>query len=92
MPIRFTSDYGVQRVESDSRAADPSQLRWVIKPYLELPESRLRAATWVKLLEPPAACGQDEALLLCQQTEDAWLSWIPDYGEVLLHVSQFLLA
>ena len=47
------------------------------------------ASTWVNLLEPPSAFAYDEALLICQQSEDEWLAWVPEHGEVVLHASQF---
>lgn len=46
-------------------------------------------STWVKVFNPPTAFSFDEALLLCQTSEDQWLAWIPDHGEVLLHVNDF---
>jgi len=45
--------------------------------------------TWVQLLELPNAYSFDEALLLCQFSEDEWVAWIPDYGEAVLHTRQF---
>lgn len=57
------------------------------------PQSREpEASTWVSLLEPPSAFSYDEALLLCQQSEEEWLAWVPDHGEVVLHVNQFCRA
>lgn len=47
-------------------------------------------STWVKLLNPPTAYSFDEAWLLCQVDADHWLAWIPDYGEILLHMAEFL--
>lgn len=44
---------------------------------------------WVKLAILPNSYSHDEALLLCRQSEDEWLAWIPDHGEVILHVSEF---
>ncbi|MGI0485745.1 hypothetical protein ACN4EK_09935 [Pantanalinema rosaneae CENA516] len=46
-------------------------------------------STWVKLLNPPTAFSFDEAWLLCQCSEQSWLAWIPDYGEIMLHVDEF---
>ena len=51
-----------------------------------------QASTWVSLLEPPSQYSYDEALLLCQQSEDEWLAWVPEHGEVVLHVNQFCCA
>ncbi|MGI2906135.1 hypothetical protein [Tolypothrix sp. VBCCA 56010] len=52
-------------------------------------QQKLQASTWVKLLELPSTFSFDEALLLCQVTEDEWLAWIPDHGEELLNTRQF---
>lgn len=52
-------------------------------------QQKLQASTWVKLLELKSAFSFDEALLLCQVTEDEWLAWIPDHGEELLNTRQF---
>ncbi|MBW4469160.1 MAG: hypothetical protein KME45_02025 [Stenomitos rutilans HA7619-LM2] len=46
-------------------------------------------STWVKLQSLPTTYCSDEALLLCQQSEQQWLVWIPDYGEILLDRGQF---
>jgi hypothetical protein len=44
---------------------------------------------WVKLLQPPNEYGFDEAKLLCQESADTWVAWVPDYGEVVLDKSHF---
>jgi len=31
----------------------------------------------------------DEALLLCQTSENEWVAWIPDHGEAVLNTRQF---
>jgi len=46
-------------------------------------------STWVKLFNPPTAFSFDEAWLLCQSSEEKWLAWIPDYGEILLRTDEF---
>lgn len=45
--------------------------------------------TWVHLLELPNEFSFDEALLLCRLSDSNWSAWIPDYGETVLHASQF---
>ena len=45
--------------------------------------------TWVKVLELPNLFSFEEALLLCLISENKWLTWIPDYGEAVLHTGQF---
>ncbi|MDY6781411.1 MAG: hypothetical protein SW833_02455 [Cyanobacteriota bacterium] len=48
-----------------------------------------RANQWVRLLELPHPLSYDEALLLCQQSEEEWVVWIPDCGEAILKTTQF---
>jgi hypothetical protein len=45
--------------------------------------------TWVKLLQPPSEYAFDEAKLLCQDSLETWVAWVPDYGEVVLERGQF---
>ena len=48
------------------------------------------AGQWVKVIEPPAALCQDEALLLCPgDRPDEWVTWMPDCGETMLKRHQF---
>lgn len=49
----------------------------------------LSANTWVKLVQPPTAFSDDEALLLCLDADDRWLAWIPGYGEIVLDLDEF---
>lgn len=44
---------------------------------------------WVKLLQSPSAYGFDEAKLLCQESPNTWVAWVPDYGEIVLERSHF---
>ena len=48
-----------------------------------------KPSTWVKLFNPPTAFSFDEAWLLCQGSDEQWLAWIPDYGEILLNTDEF---
>lgn len=41
--------------------------------------------TWVKLSGIPSSFYFDEAIVLCQESENSWLAWIPEYGEIVLH-------
>lgn len=50
---------------------------------------RLATSRWVKLLQFPNPYSFDEALLLCQVSDDEWVAWIPDHGEVTLHYGEF---
>ena len=45
--------------------------------------------TWVKLAQPLSAYAADEAKLLCQESPDTWVAWVPDHGETVLHKSHF---
>ncbi|NJR66485.1 MAG: hypothetical protein HC772_16050 [Leptolyngbyaceae cyanobacterium CRU_2_3] len=47
-------------------------------------------STWVRLLYPPTAFSFDEAWLLCEIPGDRWLAWVPDHGEVLLTLDEFV--
>lgn len=44
---------------------------------------------WVKLLQPPSEYAADQAQLLCQESTDTWVAWVPDHGEVVLNRSNF---
>ena len=44
---------------------------------------------WVKLFETPSEFSFDEALLLCQDSPETWVAWIPDYGEIVLNRNSF---
>lgn len=44
---------------------------------------------WVKLLQPPSDYSFDEAKLLCQESPETWVAWVPEYGEVVLDRSHF---
>ena len=64
-----------------------SSLAWQILQRRErLP--KFAPSMWVKLLNPPTAFSFDEAWLLCRYTDNHWLAWIPDYGEILLHTDE----
>lgn len=48
--------------------------------------------TWVKLFQVPNEYCADEALLLCQESFDTWVAWVPGYGEILLDRNNFSVA
>lgn len=54
-----------------------------------VPAPKLAPSMWVKLFNPPTAFSFDEAWLLCQCSEEKWLAWIPDYGEISLSTNEF---
>jgi hypothetical protein len=64
-------------------------LDWSNKSYFKPSQQELQADTWVYLLELPSTFSYDEALLLCQTSEDEWVAWIPGHGEAVLHAHQF---
>lgn len=45
--------------------------------------------SWVKLLQLPSEYAFDEAKLLCQESPDAWVAWVPNHGEVVLDHGDF---
>ena len=75
--------------QSDTTQSQRQNLAWLIKPYIKTPQQEFQADTWVYLLEPPSHFSHDEALLLCQNSEDEWVTWIPDHGEAVLNTRQF---
>lgn len=58
------------------------------QPLLQQYQQEFQAYTWVKLLESPSPFSFDQALLLCEHSENQWYVWIPDYGAAVMHVSQ----
>ena len=64
-------------------------VNWAPRPSRTQSQMEYQDSTWVQLLELPNPYSHDEALLLCQQSEDEWVAWIPDHGEAVLHTSQF---
>lgn len=45
--------------------------------------------TWVKLLQPPSEFAAEEALLMCQESLNRWIAWVPEHGEVILDRGDF---
>ena len=64
-------------------------LNWSSQPDNSKAEQEFEASTWVQLRECPSPYSHDEALLLCQHSDSEWMVWIPEYGEMILHRSQF---
>lgn len=54
-----------------------------------LSPSEIEPSTWVKLVQPPSVFSSDEALLLCQCSDNQWLAWVPEYGEIVLDMDEF---
>lgn len=61
----------------------------VTEPKGFRPRLELEPNTWVYLLELPSEYSADEALLLCECCDGQWVAWVPEYGEVVLHETQF---
>lgn len=59
------------------------------QPPLQQYQQKFQASTWVKLLELPNPFSFNQALLLCEHSDNQWCVWIPDYGSTVMHVSQF---
>lgn len=77
-----------QKPDLGIRQPSPN-LGWSKGSYLNEYQPDFQASTWVHLLELPNPFSHDEALLLCQSSEDEWVAWIPDHGEAVLNVRQF---
>jgi hypothetical protein len=77
-----------QPVKTQVLEAEPLQkaiaLGW--RPVCHITYNR---DAWVKLINPPSQFSDDEALLLCQESSDTWVAWVPDYGEVVLNRIDF---
>lgn len=58
------------------------------------PEAQLefQPSTWVQLLKLPNPFSFGEALLLCQYSQNYWIAWVPDHGEILLHRNWFCVV
>lgn len=68
----------------------PQILDWSNTSDLKPLQQEYQPDTWVHLLELPSTFSYDQALLLCQVSEDEWVAWIPAHGEALLHTRQFM--
>ena len=49
-----------------------------------------QARTWVRLRDPLSEYSEDQALLLCEEEEGVWVSWVPGYGEAHVNREQIL--
>lgn len=45
--------------------------------------------TWVTLLEKPSDFASDEAKLICQESPDIWVTWVPNHGQFVVDKSLF---
>jgi hypothetical protein len=85
--MRLQTDIRASQPQSDrvSVASTQAWCRLVDRPT----GAQFAPSTWVKLFNPPTAFSFDEAWLLCEYSEQKWLAWIPDYGELLLSTDEF---
>ncbi|MDJ1177179.1 hypothetical protein [Roseofilum capinflatum] len=49
--------------------------------------SSLQSGSWITLEELPSHWAAHEALLLCEVSPGKWMSWVPNYGEYLIHLA-----
>lgn len=77
----------LESYKTDIAQSQRQNLDWSSKPYLS--QQKFQPDTWVHLLELPSRFSFDEALLICQLSEDEWITWIPDHGEAILNARQF---
>ena len=81
------------KLEFDTRLGQTTNPYTWESPHSRNPASdQVAPSTWVKLINPPTAFSFDEAWLLCQVSEQEWLGWVPDHGEILLNLDEFLVS
>jgi hypothetical protein len=83
------------KLESDARAWQSADITHCYEwgNFCRLPSisiAKPEPATWVRLLYPPTAYSFGEAWLLCEMANDRWLAWVPDHGEILLTLDEFV--
>lgn len=73
----------------------PAMAQRETKNYCLIPIPTLRQARkfcsgqWVNLIEPLTSLCFEEALLLCEESQDKWVAWVPGFGEKRLDISEF---
>jgi hypothetical protein len=88
--MRLQTDIRASQPQSDRTSAASTQAWCRLADRPTAPQ--FAPSTWVKLFNPPTAFSFDEAWLLCEHSEQKWLAWIPDYGEILLSTDEFYNA
>ncbi|MCW6038619.1 hypothetical protein K4A83_20425 [Spirulina subsalsa FACHB-351] len=53
-------------------------------PLIQSFWQRLKPGTWIMLEDLPSSFAGNQALLLCQISEQEWLTWVPNHGEYYL--------
>jgi hypothetical protein len=67
------------------------QAKWCYLPLNWTGEApKAEDQTWVQLLAEDLFA-DDQALLLCQESESQWVVWVPGQGETRLDISQFCI-
>lgn len=49
-----------------------------------------QAHQWVRLRDRISPYSAEEALLLCENSDGSWVTWVPDYGEATLQREKLL--
>lgn len=65
------------------------QNQQVVPHHQPEPSDQHTDPVWVQLAALPSLYSHDHAMLLCRHSEDEWVAWVPDHGEVILHRSEF---
>ena len=78
---------------ASNKAGTPTKTAAALKsatnPSTYQPNSESNIDQWVSLHEAPSDYSHDEALLLCELQPGEWVSWVPGYGEIVIHLDQF---
>lgn len=53
-------------------------------------EKQFSSGQWVQLIRPLTCFSSDEALLLCQESQGKWVTWVPGFGKKRLDISEFV--
>ena len=78
-----------QLIESEPTQENAIASQSIDTPWYSVCHINYKRDEWVKLLEQPSDFSFDEALLLCQESPESWVAWIPSYGEIVLHRNSF---
>jgi hypothetical protein len=58
----------------------------LIESFLGQIKEKARSEIWIKISDLPNSFYFDEAILLCQKSENSWIAWIPEHGQIVIHV------
>jgi hypothetical protein len=68
------------------------QVAGEVRPSYSIDPEDIFPSAWVPLKRRPTPYSADEALLLCQCSNDQWLAWVPNYGEITLSTDEIGVA